>query len=128
MSEPVLLDRSEAAERLRVSVRTVRRWGKAGRLKDVRIGPRLVRVTEQSVEAVIRAGQHADVTTPQRLPLLRWDRLPGLNAGYLAAGARRSACPQTRVVAGPADQFGPDARRAGGGRPADPLAFPARSG
>jgi excisionase family DNA binding protein len=59
MPEPVLLERGEAAERLHVSVRTVRRYGKVGRLKDVRIGPRLVRVTEESVEALIRAGQDA---------------------------------------------------------------------
>ena len=50
----VLLDRSEAAERLRVSERTVRRWGKAGLLDEIRVGPRLIRVTAASVEAMTR--------------------------------------------------------------------------
>lgn len=51
----VLLDRSEAAALLCVSPRTVRRWGKLGLLDERRVGPRLVRVTEESVEALIRA-------------------------------------------------------------------------
>ncbi len=64
MPEPVpddvvLLDRSEAAERLRVSVRTVRRWGKAGLLEERRIGPRLVKIVEESVAALIAAGKGA---------------------------------------------------------------------
>jgi DNA-binding transcriptional MerR regulator len=49
-----LLDRAQAAERLRVSPRTVRRYGKAGLLDERRIGPKLVRVTEVSVEALKR--------------------------------------------------------------------------
>jgi len=55
--EPVLLDRGEAARRLRVSPRTVRRYGRAGLLEERRVGPRLVKVTEESVEALIRAGK-----------------------------------------------------------------------
>lgn len=49
-----LLDRGEAARRLCVSRRTVERYGKAGLLEERRIGPKLVRVTEESVEALKR--------------------------------------------------------------------------
>ena len=59
MTETVLLGRAEAALRLRVSERTVRRYGKAGLLDERRVGPRLVKVTEESVEALIRAGKEA---------------------------------------------------------------------
>ena len=56
--DPVcLLDRAEAAIRLHVSERTVRRYGKLGLIDERRIGPRLIRYTEQSVEALIRAGE-----------------------------------------------------------------------
>lgn len=55
-----LLDRGEAAERLRVSRRTVIRYGQAGLLTEVRVGPKLVRITEASVEALASAG------TPKR--------------------------------------------------------------
>jgi DNA-binding transcriptional MerR regulator len=41
MPEPVLLGGDEAAERLRVSERTVRRYGKAGLVEERRIGLRL---------------------------------------------------------------------------------------
>ena len=44
----VLLDRGEAAKRLHVSERTVRRWGKAGLVDERRIPPRLIRYTETS--------------------------------------------------------------------------------
>lgn len=49
-----LLDRDQAAARLHVSRRTVIRYGKAGLLDERRIGPKLVRVTEASVEALKR--------------------------------------------------------------------------
>lgn len=49
----VLLNRPEAAERLRVSLATVKRYGAAGLLDERRVGPRLVKVTEASVEALI---------------------------------------------------------------------------
>lgn len=55
---PVLLDRHEAATRLRVSVRTIRRYGKLGLLENVHIGRREVRVTESSVAALIAAGRN----------------------------------------------------------------------
>jgi excisionase family DNA binding protein len=56
MPETPLLLRSEAAERLRVSERTVRRYGRAGLLEERRVGPRMVRVTTESVERLLRDG------------------------------------------------------------------------
>jgi predicted site-specific integrase-resolvase len=56
--QPVsLLDRGEAAARLHVSRRTVVRYGKAGLLDERRIGPKLVMVTEESVDALLRSGK-----------------------------------------------------------------------
>lgn len=49
----VLLHRQEAADRLRVSVCTVKRWGAAGLLDERRIGPKLVKITEASVDALM---------------------------------------------------------------------------
>lgn len=57
MPEPVLLDRDQAAARLRVSLRTIRRYGQAGRLEDVRLSPHMVKVTEESVDALVREGR-----------------------------------------------------------------------
>lgn len=54
---PVLLDREEAARRLCVSARTVRRWGSRGLLDERRVGPRLIRITEESVTHLIGAGK-----------------------------------------------------------------------
>ena len=45
---------SDLAARLEVDERTVRRYGKDGLLDERRIGPRLVRVTEASVDAMLR--------------------------------------------------------------------------
>lgn len=60
MTEPLsMLDRAEAARRLHVSERTVRRWAKAGLLDERRVGPRVVLVTENSVVARLRAGKDA---------------------------------------------------------------------
>jgi excisionase family DNA binding protein len=50
-----LLTRGEAAERLHVSQMTVRRLAMSGRLAEVRVGERAIRVTEASVEAHIAA-------------------------------------------------------------------------
>jgi excisionase family DNA binding protein len=50
-----LIRRSAAAARLDVSERTIRRWGATGRLDERKIGPRAVRVTEESVERLARA-------------------------------------------------------------------------
>lgn len=52
-----LLDRREAAMRLRVSLATVKRYGAAGLLEERRIGPRLIRITEASVDKLIRTGK-----------------------------------------------------------------------
>ena len=52
--------RSAVAALLAVSERTVRRWGATGRLDERKIGPRAVRVTEESVERLKRSGdRHA---------------------------------------------------------------------
>ncbi|HEV3381658.1 MAG TPA: helix-turn-helix domain-containing protein [Trebonia sp.] len=59
MPEPVSRpDRSEAASRLRVSVRTIRRYGKSGLLEERRVGPQLVRITEASVDKLISDQGH----------------------------------------------------------------------
>jgi excisionase family DNA binding protein len=55
----VLLHRQEAADRLRVSVCTVKRWGRAGILDERRVGPKLVKITEASVQALIRKREDA---------------------------------------------------------------------
>ena len=56
--QPVsLLDRGEAAARLHVSRRTVIRYGKSGLLDERRIGPKLVMVTEASVNALLCSGK-----------------------------------------------------------------------
>lgn len=48
-----LLERAEAAERLRVSEATVRRLAAAGHLTEVRVSDRSPRILESSVEAHI---------------------------------------------------------------------------
>lgn len=55
----VLLHRKEAADRLRVCVCTIKRWGAAGLLDERRVGPKLVKITEASVEALIRKREDA---------------------------------------------------------------------
>ncbi len=55
-----LLRRDEVAERLNVSERTVRRYGKSGLLVERRVGPRLVRITRESVEELERGGQSGE--------------------------------------------------------------------
>lgn len=54
-----LLDRPAAAAALHVSERTVRRYGKSGLLDERRIGPRLIRVTEESVKALMATQRQA---------------------------------------------------------------------
>lgn len=56
---PILLSRDEAAERLRISERTVRRYGRAGLLEERRVGPKLIRITAESVERLLSADGHA---------------------------------------------------------------------
>lgn len=61
MPGPRLLLRSEAAELLRVSERTIRRYGRVGVLDERRLSPHTVRVTEASVMALIgEADQHGE--------------------------------------------------------------------
>jgi excisionase family DNA binding protein len=55
----IVLDKDEAAARLRVSERTVRRYITAGLLDGVRVGPRLVKVTEMSVDRLLADGLSA---------------------------------------------------------------------
>jgi excisionase family DNA binding protein len=45
---------AEAAERTHVSVRTLRRWIAQGRLNVYRVGPRLLRVDPDDVEAMMK--------------------------------------------------------------------------
>lgn len=52
-----LLSSAEAAARLHVSRRTVIRYGRDGLLDGRRIGPKLVMVTEESVNAMLRGGR-----------------------------------------------------------------------
>lgn len=51
-----LLTVGEAAERLRLHVKTVRAYAETGRLTKVKLGPQTIRVTEASVEALIAEG------------------------------------------------------------------------
>jgi len=60
MSTPALLERAQAAKRLHVSIRTIRRWGQRGRLENVVLGPRTVLVTEESVARLISAGTRSE--------------------------------------------------------------------
>jgi excisionase family DNA binding protein len=55
----IVLGKDEAAARLRVSERTVRRYITAGLLDGVRVGPRLVKVTEMSVDRLLAEGLRA---------------------------------------------------------------------
>jgi excisionase family DNA binding protein len=50
-----LLDRGETADRLHVSVMTVRRLGAAGDLEEIRVGKRGIRIPEESVERYLAA-------------------------------------------------------------------------
>jgi DNA-binding transcriptional MerR regulator len=54
---PVPLDRAEAARRLHVSERTIRRYARGGLLDEIAIGPRLKFVSEESVERMLRGGE-----------------------------------------------------------------------
>jgi excisionase family DNA binding protein len=62
--DDLLLTRAEAAERLHVSIQTVRRLGESGDLDEVQVGPRAVRVRGSSVDRLVREG----------LPRRRWVR------------------------------------------------------
>ena len=57
--QPDVMSRREAAERLRVSVMTVRRWGASGILDERRVGPKMIRITTASVERALRGGKES---------------------------------------------------------------------
>jgi hypothetical protein len=56
---PRLLTREDAAGVFDVSEKTIARWGRTGLLEERRIGPRLVRVTAESVEHLARGMDRA---------------------------------------------------------------------
>ncbi len=62
--DDLLLTRAEAAERLHVSVQTVRRLAESGHLAEVQVSARAVRVRAASVDRLVREG----------LPRRRWAR------------------------------------------------------
>lgn len=49
-----LIGIQEAADRLGVSYRTVRRWIATGRLTAVRVGPRLLKVSAADLDALMQ--------------------------------------------------------------------------
>ncbi|MGB5796882.1 MAG: helix-turn-helix domain-containing protein [Mycolicibacter algericus] len=51
---PELIGLTEAAERCDVNYRTIRRWIAAGRLKAVRVGPRLLKVDAAQLDAMMQ--------------------------------------------------------------------------
>jgi excisionase family DNA binding protein len=74
----MLLTRQEAADRLRVSVRTLDRWRRYGLIDYQRVGPRSIRLAEQDVESLIVTRRDVRATQARRrLGLLRFRRAPG---------------------------------------------------
>ena len=59
------LTRPETAARLHVSEMTVRRYGRLGLLEERRIGPRLIRITIKSVEALERGDRRAEAAADE---------------------------------------------------------------
>lgn len=51
---PELIGLTEAANRCGVHYRTIRRWIAAGRLKAVRVGPRLLKVDAAQLDAMMQ--------------------------------------------------------------------------
>lgn len=51
---PELIGLTEAANRCNVDYRTVRRWIRSGRLKAVRVGPKLLKVKAADIDAMLR--------------------------------------------------------------------------
>ena len=54
LKNDVLLTREEAAERLRVTIRTIDRWRMAGRIRDVPVGDARVMISEHSIELFLQ--------------------------------------------------------------------------
>jgi excisionase family DNA binding protein len=57
MTSPQRIDAKQLAERLGVSLRTVRTWTKDGRLPSHRVGPKLVRYDPDEVSEALRAAE-----------------------------------------------------------------------
>lgn len=53
-ARPELISVTEAAERLGVNYRTIRRWIAAGRIDAVRVGPRLLKIDAAQLDRVMR--------------------------------------------------------------------------
>lgn len=52
-ASPSVITQAEAADRLGVTDRTIRRWVAEGRIRAYRVGPRLVRVDSGDVDAML---------------------------------------------------------------------------
>lgn len=50
---PEMISVTEAAERLGVNYRTIRRWIAAGRIDAVRVGPRLLKIDAAQLDRVM---------------------------------------------------------------------------
>lgn len=57
--EVPLLTRGEAAERLHVSISTLRRMARAGAVDEIRVSARLIRIDPQSVDSYIASRRGA---------------------------------------------------------------------
>ena len=51
---PELIGLTEAADLCGVNYRTVRRWVQSGRLKAVRVGPKLLKVNAADIDAMLQ--------------------------------------------------------------------------
>ena len=70
-----LLTRMEAAQRLNVSLSTLKRLGRAGAVDEIRVGERLIRIDPGSVDAYIASRRASEITAVIRdgtRPLRRW--------------------------------------------------------
>lgn len=53
-ARPEMISLNEAAARLGVNYRTIRRWIAAGRIDAVRVGPRLLKIDAAQLDRVMR--------------------------------------------------------------------------
>lgn len=60
--KPELIDLRQASEMLGVTVQTLRRWCKQGRLTYIKLGPKCVRVRRADVEAFLNDATFAGGT------------------------------------------------------------------
>jgi excisionase family DNA binding protein len=70
-SEPEYCTVREAAEKLRISTPTVRRWIRSGRLKAYRIGDRNIRVRLRDLQQVVRRSAMSPTEIDQLMARLR---------------------------------------------------------